>query len=139
MLRIFRKICGLLFSVSLLTIGLGSCNNYLDIVPDDGIATLETAFTMRSTAIRYLYTCYGFISQEGSLDGDHGYMSGDEFWSIADRRESTGYFSGTMFNVARGFQNAASPYGNDWNGIYEALRCCNIMIERANTVPDLPA
>lgn len=139
MLRIFREICGLILSASLLTAGLGSCNKYLDIVPDDGIATLETAFTMRSTAIRYLYTCYGFIAQEGSLDGDHGYMSGDEFWSISDRRESTGYFAGTMFNVARGFQNAAAPYGNDWSGIYEALRCCNILIEKANTVPDLPA
>ena len=115
-----------------------SCNDYLDIVPDDGMATLETAFTMRSTAIRYLYTCYGFLTSEGNLDGDHGYMSGDELWSIYDRRESGGWWSGNMFNVARGFQNAAAPYGNDWGGIYEGIRCCNILIEKAGTVPDLP-
>lgn len=115
-----------------------SCNKYLDIVPDDGMATLETAFSMRSTAIRYLYTCYGFLPHNGSLDGDHGYITGDELWTIYDRRESTNRFSGTLFNIARGLQNSSSPYGDDWDGIYEALRCCNILIERARTVPDLP-
>lgn len=114
------------------------CNKYLDIVPDDGMATLESAFTMRSTAIRYLYTCYGFLTSDGNLDSDHGLVSGDEFWSIYDRRESGAYWGGTMFNVARGFQNASNPYGNDWDGIYEGIRCCNIFIENIETVPDLP-
>lgn len=126
-----------IFAIACL-IALPACNNYLDIVPDDGMATLESAFTMRSNAIRYLYTCYGFLTSEGNLDGDHGYMSGDELWSIYDRRESGAYWSGTMFNVARGFQNATNPYGNDWNGIYEGIRCCNILIENAEKVPDLP-
>jgi hypothetical protein len=37
------------------------CNNYLDIVPDDGLATLENAFTMRTEAEKYLYTCYSYM------------------------------------------------------------------------------
>lgn len=115
-----------------------ACNNYLDIVPDDGLATLESAFSMRSTAIRYLYTCYGFLTSEGNVDLDPGYMTGDEFWSIYDLRESSSYWSGTLFNIARGFQNAGNPYGNDWAGIYEGIRCCNILIEQIGTVPDLP-
>ena len=65
-------------------------------------------------------------------------MSGDELWSIYDRRESGAYWSGTMFNVARGFQNASGPYGNDWAGIYEGIRCCNILVDNISTVPDLP-
>lgn len=115
-----------------------ACSDYLDIVPDDGLATLETAFAMRSTAIRYLYTCYGFLTSEGNVDLDHGYMTGDEFWSIYDRRESGHMWSGDLFNIARGFQNASNPYGNDWAGIYEGIRCCNILIENIETVPDLP-
>lgn len=115
-----------------------SCNKYLDIVPDDGLATLESAFSLRSTAIRYLYTCYGFMTSEGNLDGDHGYMSGDELWSIIDRRESGGIWGGGMFNMARGFQTASSPYGNDWSGMYEGIRACNIMLENIDKVPDLP-
>jgi hypothetical protein len=117
---------------------LPACNNYLDIVPDDGIATLESAFSMRSTAIRYLYTCYGFLSGEGGLDHDPGYMTGDELWSIYDRRDAYANWSSTLFNIARGFQNASNPYGNDWGGIYEGIRCCNILIEQIGTVPDLP-
>ena len=115
-----------------------SCNKYLDIVPDDGIATLESAFSLRSTAIRYLYTCYGFMTSEGNLDGDHGYMSGDELWSVIDRRESGGIWDGRMFNMARGFQTASEPYGNDWSGMYEGIRACNIMLENIEKVPDLP-
>lgn len=117
---------------------LFSCSDYLNIVPDDGIATLETAFNLRTTAIRYLYTCYGFLTSEGNLDGDHGLVTGDEIWTIYDRRESGGVFGGALFNIARGFQGASSPYGNDWSGIYEGIRCCNIMIENAKNVPDLP-
>ncbi|MDR1860321.1 MAG: RagB/SusD family nutrient uptake outer membrane protein [Bacteroidales bacterium] len=118
-------------------IALCSCNHYLDIVPDDGLATLESAFSLRSTAIKYLYTCYAFLPSSGHLDLDQGYATGDEFWAIYDRRESTGIWSGTLFNMARGFQTAAAPYGNDWAGIYEGIRCCNIMLENIGTVPDL--
>ncbi|MDR1340215.1 MAG: RagB/SusD family nutrient uptake outer membrane protein [Prevotellaceae bacterium] len=115
-----------------------ACNNYLDIVPDDGLPSLETAFSLRSTAISYLYTCYGFMPLEGSLDGDFGMMTGDELWSIYDRRESTGDWTGVLFNIARGFQSASSLYLNDWDGIYQGIRCCNILIEEIGTVPDLP-
>ena len=115
-----------------------SCDKYLDIVPDDGMATLESAFSMRSTAIRYLYTCYGFLTSEGNLDGDHGYITGDELWSIYDRRESEHIWSGNLFNIARGFQNVSNPYGDDWGGIYEGIRACNIFIEKVGEVPDLP-
>lgn len=115
-----------------------SCNKYLNIVPNDGLATLESAFSLRSTAIRYLYTCYGFMTSEGNLDGDNGFMSGDELWSIVDRRESGGLWGGALFNIARGFQTASNPYANDWSGIYEGIRACNIMLENIETVPDLP-
>src|SRR5690554_903618 len=131
------KIKWVLFSLTFL-LTCSSCNDFLDIVPDDGIATLESAFTTRNTAIPYLYTCYGFLTSEGNIDGDHGYISGDELWSVIDRRESGDWWSGNMFNVARGFQNASNPYGNDWGGMYEGIRCCNILIENVETVPDLP-
>jgi len=124
-----------LFAFTLLSV---SCEKYLDIVPDDGVATLETAFSMRSTAIRYLYTCYGFLTSEGNLDGDQGYMTGDELWSIIDRRESGGTWAGGLFNIARGFQNASNPIADDWGGIYEGIRACNVLMENINKVPDIP-
>jgi len=126
---------GILIAVMTLSV---SCEKYLDIVPDDGLATLETAFTLRSSAIRYLYTCYGFLTSEGNLDGDHGYMTGDELWSVIDRRESSGIWGGGLFNIARGFQTAAGPHGDDWDGMYEGIRACNILIDNIESVPDLP-
>ncbi|HIY77383.1 MAG TPA: RagB/SusD family nutrient uptake outer membrane protein [Candidatus Sphingobacterium stercorigallinarum] len=136
-MKIFFKNIKLTMS-ALLVIFVTSCEKYLDIVPDDGLATLESAFSMRSTAIRYLYTCYGFLTSEGNLDGDHGYMTGDELWSVIDRRESSDVWGGGLFNIARGLQNASAPIGDDWNGIYEGIRACNILIENAEKVPDLP-
>jgi hypothetical protein len=75
---------------------------------------------------------------EGHPDGDFGLMTGDELWSMYDRRATTQSWSGNLFNIARGFQSASAPYGDDWGGIYEAIRCCNILIEQVGTVPDLP-
>lgn len=106
-MKIFFKNIKLTMS-ALLVIFVTSCEKYLDIVPDDGLATLESAFSMRSTAIRYLYTCYGFLTSEGNLDGDHGYMTGDELWSVIDRRESSAVWGGGLFNIARGLQNASA-------------------------------
>jgi hypothetical protein len=115
-----------------------SCNSYLDIVPDDGMPSIEMAFAMRSSAIQYLYTCYGFMPREGHPDTDYGLMTGDELWSIYDRRESTDRWDGQLFNIARGFQTANEPYGNDWANIYQGIRACNILIEEVVTVPDIP-
>jgi len=78
------------------------------------------------------------MTAEGNLDGDAGLISGDEIWSIVDRRETKNFWNGNMFDIARGFQNASSPYNNDWSGMYEGIRACNIMLENIDKVPDLP-
>jgi hypothetical protein len=78
------------------------------------------------------------MPREGHPDTDYGLMTGDELWSVYDRRESSNIWNGDLFNIARGFQNASSPYGNDWDDIYKGIRCCNILIEQVGTVPDLP-
>jgi hypothetical protein len=78
------------------------------------------------------------MTLEGSLDQDNGYMTGDEIWSIHDRRESGNIWSGALFNIARGFQNASNPYMDDWVSMYIGIRCCNTLIEKVGDVPDLP-
>ena len=44
--------------ITLLALGLASsfqaCNKYLDIAPDDGVATEDMAFHLRDKAIKYL-------------------------------------------------------------------------------------
>lgn len=134
---IIRKCCIFAASVAVTALGV-SCNKYLDVTPDDDIATLDKAFNMRSKAINYLYSCYSYMPSHGGLDLDSGFMTGDELWTIPDRKESISRFSGTLFNIARGLQSANAPYANDWNAMYQGIRYCNTMIEKASTVPDLP-
>src|SRR3546814_4449632 len=58
---------------------MSSCN-YLDVVPDK-VATLDNAFSMRSMAERYLFTCYSWMPEHGDVfAGNPGFTAGDEFW-----------------------------------------------------------
>ena len=41
-----------------------SCDGYLDLVPDN-VATVESAFTNRAAAEKFLYTCYSYRPQWG--------------------------------------------------------------------------
>ncbi|WP_295128732.1 RagB/SusD family nutrient uptake outer membrane protein [uncultured Chitinophaga sp.] len=121
--------------VLLLTV-LGSCKKYLDVIPDN-IATLDNAFTMRSEAIKYLYTCYSYMPRNGELTADPAMLSGDEMWALTD----PGFpeFDHIMFTVARGRQVTANPVGEGsyWVNLYKGLRDCNIFLENVYKVPDL--
>jgi hypothetical protein len=114
----------------------GSCSEFLDVVPDDGIATLDNAFNMRSEAKKYLYTCYSYMPHDGEITSDPAILAGDEYWSVIDPISPT--YSDVVFRIARGLQNAASPLvGQYWDNLYRALRDCNIFLENISTVPDL--
>ena len=55
------------------------CGSWLDIVPDN-VATLENAFALRTTAERYLFTCYSYLPNDASFDTSVALTAGDEFW-----------------------------------------------------------
>lgn len=120
----------------LLTLTFNACSDYLDVVPDN-IATIDHAFSMRNEAEKYLYTCYSYMPKDGALAEDPAIMGGDEFWSVIDPAQPA--YGDGMFRIARGFQNANNPLGNNfWVNLYRALRDCNIFLENIGTVPDLP-
>jgi hypothetical protein len=106
-------------------------------VPDDGIATLDNAFAMRSEAERYLYTCYSYMPRDGQLDKDPAIMGGDELWDAIDAPPPM--YDDVAFRIARGLQNAASPLVDPWPDLYQGLRVCNIFLENIDAVPDLTA
>jgi hypothetical protein len=98
---------------------------------------LDNAFAMRSEAERYLFTCYSYMPRDGSLPNDPAIVGGDEFWSIIDPPGNY-TFGDAMFRIARGLQNATSPFaGNYWTNLYQGLRVCNIFLENVDKVPDL--
>ena len=117
-------------------ITINGCS-YLDVVPDN-VATLDNAFALRSTAERYLFTCYSYVPLDASIyTGTPALAGGDEIWFY----ESIEGVS--VWNIARGGQNVVNPYMNFWDGLnggranYRGIRECNIFLENIQNVPDM--
>ncbi len=114
---------------------INGCNKYIDVVPDN-VATLEYAFRMRTTAEKYLATCYSFIPMLGDVTGNVGLFAGDELCL------NTG-INNNSTRIARGGQNANNPYHDYWNGrnsgtaMWTAISQCNIFLEHIESVPDM--
>lgn len=118
---------GALVIVLLMT--LNSCKKYLDVVPDN-VATIENAFTMRTQAEKFLFTCFSYMPKDAVL-GANPALGGDEIWRLVNDNSEA-------FNISRGFQNVVAPQGNGyWDGLYQGLRDCNIFLENIGKVPDL--
>ena len=118
----------------LFTFWCSSCSDFLDVVPD-GVAVLENAFTRRTEAKKYLFTCYSYMPEDGNPSTDAS-LWGDEKWSMENALHYD--FVGYGFDIAKGLQNANSPILDQWDHYYRALRDCNIFLENVGNVPDLP-
>ncbi|ETZ21694.1 RagB/SusD family nutrient uptake outer membrane protein [Pedobacter sp. V48] len=114
---------------------LGSCKKFLDITPDN-IATIEYAFRLRSTAERYLFSCYNYMPALGNFDNNAANAAGDEFWLVPTSGVNA-------WKIARGAQNKVNSYMNYWQGVnggkdlYQGIRECNIFLDNINKVPDM--
>lgn len=115
----------------------GACKKFLDITPDN-IATIEYAFRLRSTAERYLFSCYNYLPALGAFDTNVANAAGDEFWLPASSETNAAW------RIARGGQNKSSSYMNYWQGnnggkdLYQGIRECNIFLDNIDKVPDMP-
>lgn len=112
---------------------LSSCN-YLEVVPDN-VATINSAFTMRSSAEKFLFTCYSYLPKEGHYGLNPATLIADELWSIEDSWHS--------MLINRGFQNIVDPYHSYWSGVagdpnlFMAIRDCNIFLDNIDNVLEL--
>lgn len=123
-------------SIALVLLGmLGACSKFLDITPDN-IATIDYAFRLRSTAERYLFTCYSYLPALGAFETNPANAAGDEFWLVSTSGSNA-------WKIARGNQNTVNSYMNYWQGnnggkdIYEGIRECNIFLDNVGLVPDM--
>lgn len=119
---------------------LSSCDTYLDVVPDN-LATIENAFSMRTNAEKYLFTCYSYMPRHADVESNLGLLAGDEIWAYdgaAAGNAGREDFDHDMFDIALGQQNKINPLGNSiWDNMYKAIRDCNIFIETIDIVPDM--
>jgi hypothetical protein len=117
------------------TMLLASCDDFMDIVPDN-VATLDQAFSMRNTTERYLFTLYSMMPRHGAND-QNGFMLSDELWGVYP------YNTNVAWRIARGEQNVVSPIQDYWNGgnggrrLFITIRDCNVFLENVVKVPDI--
>ncbi len=128
-MKVFRIII-----IAQLLVLLFSCDDYLDIVPDN-VATIEYAFRMRATTQRYLFTCYSYLPQGGALNATPELVGADELWWVREE------ISTAPWNIARGRQNINSPYLDLWtsgsSSLWRGIRECNIFLENIMGVDDI--
>jgi len=105
---------------------LYGCNDFLDVTPDN-IATIDYAFRLRSTAERFLFTCYSYMPNQGSLNENPALLGGDELWLVATNANNA-------WQIARGNQRVVNPYVNAWQ---QGIRECNVFLENIHLVPDM--
>lgn len=116
------------------------CGKYLDVVPDN-VATIENAFTSRTTAEKFLFTCYSYLPAHGHA-GAVPFLAGDEFW-LPYPQVPQFYVNYIFEGVAMGNQSVISPQMNYWDGtnggkpLFRALRDCNIFLENMPGVPGM--
>lgn len=112
--------------------GLPSCEKFIDVVPDN-VATIDNAFSIRTEAEKYLFTCYSWLPSEGNYNNNPAFGAGDETWQ--DVSFST--ISQEPMRVALGQQNATQPYFAYWSTMYQGIRDCNIFLDNVDKVVDL--
>ncbi len=116
-----------------------ACSDYLDVVPDN-VATIDHAFLDRTSAERYLATCYTYFPNLSDPSDDPSILGSDEWWAIEDDfyNGSSQYYAG--LKIQKGEQNSNSPLFNAWDGYnggracYRAIRDCNVFLENIHKV-----
>ena len=119
-------------------IAFGGCSNWLDVVPENDIETIETDFEKRENAEEWLWTCYSFMEKNVAkavwTDGmNPAYLGADEFCGREYARKQD---NSNGLYIGDGLQMAQNPYCNVWhkNRYWAAIRYCNIFLENIGHV-----
>ncbi|MDR2036399.1 MAG: RagB/SusD family nutrient uptake outer membrane protein [Bacteroidales bacterium] len=126
--------------IIILSVCMASACDYLDIVPDM-IATIEdNAFSMRSQAEKFFFTCYSYLPAVGGYDGDPTLLGGDEIWLATEYTAAN-----NAKYLALGNQRSNNPYFDFWRTsdnlggkpLYRGISDCNIFLANIGRVPDM--
>ena len=133
----------ILYVVSLFfSIGWSSCN-YLDVVPENDIRSIETIFERKSSVETWLKGAYVMFSDHiSSIMIDPAFCGADEVVGgdyIRQRYTSQNRFQAYGFLIGDGLQNVQNPYGDVWKNdeFYAILRYCNIFFENIHRTYNL--
>ncbi len=120
------------------TLGLSSCDNYLDIVPDKA-QEIELMFERKEAAYRALATCYHYLPQEDGVYSTTAFASDELTTPLAKETPGVELMRGkqSVDNPIMGLWNDTYPFGRMQESLFKAIRACNIFIENIDLVKDM--
>ena len=106
------------------------CKNYLDIVPEDDVNSIETIFEQRTQVMDWVESCYSWVVGLANIPSNVGLTGADELIA-SDYLRIYNKEVFTPLYIGDGLQSAQSPYGGKWEGssYYAAIRYCNTFFE----------
>ena len=114
--------------IIVLLFGMFSCDEYLDIVPDQ-TQQIDLLFDRKEVAYTALATCYAYLPKNDGVYTSFMMMSDEVTTPIA--KETDG------IRIMKGQQSASNPKFGLWSGwsdqgsLWEGIRHCNVLIEKA--------
>lgn len=121
-------LCGILL--------LPGCN-YLDMVPEKDIETIESLFEQRAKVELWWKGLYAELNAIfADVRANTAYMGADEFVTCQALYNSTLYKLDGL-KVADGLQMSQNPYGSIWYKMYVIIRNCNIFIENIDNTRNM--
>jgi hypothetical protein len=131
------NIKGVVVFTFLATMTLTSCNDYLDVIPDD-VATIEAVFNDKNTAKQYLYTCYSFLPSHRDLNCNPGMSYGGEFAvNQYDWVFTPSSYPRFLFETGNNADNPIMDYWSSSRSMFAAIRVCNYFLENVDKVPEM--
>lgn len=119
-------------SLLCLALSFHACD--LNVIPDN-IPTIEdNAFALRVEAEKVLFTCYGFIQKDGSLNDNPALVGANDYAITTTFRSNAGVNS---WYIALGQQKIDGPYCNQWDDLYKGITYCNLFLENIHKTPDM--
>ena len=116
-------LCGILL--------LPGCN-YLDMVPEKDIETVESLFEQRTKVELWWKGLYAELNNIfADFRVNTAYLGADEFVTCQALHNSTMYNLDGL-KIADGLQMSQNPYGSIWYRMYVVIRNCNIFLENVD-------
>ena len=120
-----------------------ACDSWLDVVPEEDIATIDSDFEVYASAEKWLKTCYVFLQSPYITMRNVAFWATDEM--VADNYYRNDEYHPEGLNIIMGLQNVLSPYDDFWfkrtslgrDDYYTAIVMCNHFITRIDNVYNL--
>mgnify|MGYP004632565805 CR=1 FL=1 len=123
-----------------------SCDSWLDVVPEEDIATIDSEFETYDQAYVWLMSAYVYMQDLYERYYDVAHTGSDEL--VADNYlRNTVYYHPKGLDIIGGLQNVLDPYADTWfnklssyrKDFYTQITLCNHFITRIDNVYNLSA